>query len=367
VNLAIAQPLRFVCSAEAVTSAIGARLCTGRVPRNRVFASLGTLCGLSVSAKSSQIATERTVNNASHKNPPSSQRLPQKSTLRQRGTRAEAAHGSFLEGHDGEKEIVDVLGDVPTGIYVDATLGGAGHATALLERREDMSLIGIDRDPVARAAAEERLSRFGERATVVAGRFDAIADLVASCHPSAPVTGVLFDLGVSSPQFDDAERGFSYRFEAPLDMRMNPDDPRTAADIVNTWSHQDLTRLLRDAADERFASRIAARLIDNRPIATTTELAEIVTAAIPAATRRTGGHPAKRTFQALRIAVNDELSQIPTAVDNAIELLEPQGAPSSLRVRCDSYRPTTTAQAPTGDVRRTRPKPSQLQRPFALF
>ena len=222
-------------------------------------------------------------------------------------------------------EIVDVLGQVPTGVYVDATLGGAGHATALLEQRDDMSLIGIDRDPVARAAASKRLERFGDRATVVAGRFDAIADLVAGCEPHGPITGVLFDLGVSSPQFDDGERGFSYRYDAPLDMRMNQDDSLTAAEIVNTWSHQDLTRLLRDAADERFASRIAARLIDNRPIATTAKLAEIVTAAIPAATRRTGGHPAKRTFQALRIAVNDELAQIPRAVGDAIDLLVTNG------------------------------------------
>lgn len=222
-------------------------------------------------------------------------------------------------------EIVDVLGQVPTGVYIDATLGGAGHATALLEHRDDMSLIGIDRDPIARAAASKRLERFGDRATIVAGRFDGIAELVASCEPHGPVTGVLFDLGVSSPQFDDGERGFSYRYDAPLDMRMNQDDTLTASEIVNTWSHQDLTRLLRDNADERFASRVAARLIDNRPIETTAKLAEIVTAAIPAATRRTGGHPAKRTFQALRIAVNDELSQIPRAVDDAIDLLATNG------------------------------------------
>lgn len=223
------------------------------------------------------------------------------------------------------REIVDVLGEVPTGVYVDATLGGGGHATALLERRDDMQLIGIDRDPVARAAAGERLARFGDRVTVAAGRFDRIAELVASCHPDAPVTGVLFDLGVSSPQFDDGDRGFSYRHDAPLDMRMNPDDATTAADIVNEWSHGELTRLLRDNADERFASRIAGRIIDHRPITTTAELARIVTEAIPAATRRTGGHPAKRTFQALRIEVNDELSQIPVAVGDAIDLLAVQG------------------------------------------
>jgi 16S rRNA (cytosine1402-N4)-methyltransferase len=222
-------------------------------------------------------------------------------------------------------EVVDVLRDVPRGIYVDATLGGAGHACALLDDRDDMSLIGIDRDPIARAAATDRLARFGSRAQVVAGRFDNIASLVASCDPSGPVTGVLFDLGVSSPQLDAAERGFSYRLDAPLDMRMNPSDSLTAGEIVNTWGHGDLTRLLRDAADERFASRIASRIIDNRPFSTTTELAEIVVAAIPAATRRTGGHPAKRTFQALRIAVNDELGQISGSIRDAVDLLEPKG------------------------------------------
>jgi 16S rRNA (cytosine1402-N4)-methyltransferase len=222
-------------------------------------------------------------------------------------------------------EIVEVLGAVPTGIYVDATLGGGGHASALLDERSDMQLIGIDRDPVARKAASERLARFGDRAQVVAGRFDAIARIVAGCDPSSPVTGVLFDLGVSSPQLDSADRGFSYRLDAPLDMRMNPADSLTAADVVNTWSHGDLTRLLRDGADERFAARIASRIIEHRPVTTTAQLAEIVTAAIPAATRRTGGHPAKRTFQALRIAVNDELAQIPSAVGDAIEMLEPAG------------------------------------------
>ena len=222
-------------------------------------------------------------------------------------------------------EIVEVLSEVPTGVYVDATLGGAGHATALLERRDDMSLIGIDRDPAARAAASTRLERFGDRATIVAGRFDELGELVAACEPQGPITGVLFDFGVSSPQFDDGSRGFSYRFDAPLDMRMNPSDPLTAADIVNTWDHPELTRMLRDNGDERFASRIAARIIDNRPIATTAELAEIVVAAIPAATRRTGGHPAKRTFQALRITVNEELAQIPTALSAAIDVLKPAG------------------------------------------
>ena len=247
-------------------------------------------------------------------------------------------------------EIVDVLAEVPVGVYVDATLGGAGHAAALLERRDDMSLIGIDRDPIAREAAAARLADFGARATIVAGRFDEIASLVESTGTEHAVTGVLFDLGVSSPQLDEPERGFSYRHDAALDMRMNPDDSLTAAEIVNGWSHGELTELLRDGADERFASRIAARIIDARPIATTTELAEIVVDAIPSATRRTGGHPAKRTFQALRIAVNDELSQIPTAMAAAIELLAPAGRGAVLSYHSGEDRlvKQAIAQAETG-------------------
>lgn len=277
-------------------------------------------------------------------------------------------------------EIVDVLKSVPTGVYVDATLGGAGHATALLDERNDMSLIGIDQDPAARAAATERLSRFGDRATVVAGRFDKIADIVASCAPAAPVTGVLFDLGVSSPQFDDGDRGFSYRFDAPLDMRMNPSASLTAADIVNTWSHQDLTRLLRDGADERFASRIAARLIERRPITSTLQLSEIVVDAIPAATRRTGGHPAKRTFQALRIAVNDELEQLPNTLQDAVDLLEPLGRGAVLSYHSGEDRLVKAAislaetggcECPPrlpcgcGAVRKVRPLPPKMRRASA--
>ncbi|MEM7094367.1 MAG: 16S rRNA (cytosine(1402)-N(4))-methyltransferase RsmH [Actinomycetota bacterium] len=226
-------------------------------------------------------------------------------------------------------EILEIFDATPAGIYVDATLGGAGHACAVLDRRPDLALIGIDRDPIAREAAAKRLERFGSRANVAAGRFDEIGALVASTKRTHSiddeVTAVLFDLGVSSPQLDDGDRGFSYRHDAPLDMRMNPDDPITAAEIVNEWSHEELTHAIRDGGDERFASRIAARIIDHRPISTTTELAEVVVNAIPAATRRTGGHPAKRTFQALRIAVNDELSQIPVALRDAIDLLAPRG------------------------------------------
>lgn len=223
------------------------------------------------------------------------------------------------------REIVELMREIPSGIVVDATLGGAGHSRALLEDRDDLSVLGIDRDPVAREAARQTLADFGDRAEIVAGRFDTIDHVVANRTSSEPITGVLFDLGVSSPQLDVGERGFSFRHDGPLDMRMNPDDPLSAGDIVNTWSEGEIERLLRDGADERFARRIARAITAARPLSSTTELAEIVTTAIPAATRRTGGHPAKRSFQALRIAVNDELAQIPVALEAAIALLSPAG------------------------------------------
>lgn len=222
-------------------------------------------------------------------------------------------------------EIVEVFSDSPEGIYVDATLGGGGHAHAVLSSCPNLSLVGIDRDPHAREAAAKRLEEFEGRVTICAGRFEQIGALVSGAANGERISAVLFDFGVSSPQLDHAERGFTYRNDAPLDMRMNPEDSLSAADIVNTYTHGELTRLLRDGGDEKFASRIAARIIDHRPIHTTKELAEIVTSAIPAATRRTGGHPAKRSFQALRIAVNDELAQIPTALNEAIDLLDTDG------------------------------------------
>lgn len=223
------------------------------------------------------------------------------------------------------QEIVELMREIPAGIIVDATLGGGGHSRALLADRADVSVLGIDRDPIARNAAAETLADFGDRAEIAAGRFDTIDHVLNERLSSEPITGVLFDLGVSSPQLDAGERGFSFRNDGPLDMRMNPDDPVSAADIVNSWDEREIEKLLRDGADERFARRIARAIVAARPVATTAELAEVVTAAIPAATRRTGGHPAKRSFQAIRIAVNDELSQIPLALRAAIDALEPAG------------------------------------------
>ena len=219
-------------------------------------------------------------------------------------------------------EIVALFGDVPPGLVVDATVGGGGHARALLGAHPQRRVLGLDQDPDALAAARSALAPFGERVRLVHTRFDRIAEAVGD---EAPVSGVLLDLGVSSYQFDAAERGFSYRTDAPLDMRMNRTTGRTAADIVNETSEADLARLFADNGEGRFARRIARRIAEHRPIATTTRLADIVRDAIPAATRRTGGHPAKRVFQALRVAVNEELDILPGALDTAIDLLAPGG------------------------------------------
>jgi 16S rRNA (cytosine1402-N4)-methyltransferase len=218
-------------------------------------------------------------------------------------------------------EIVELFAPVPAGPVVDATLGGAGHATALLEAHPQLSIIGIDRDPDAIEAASERLAPFGERVRIHRARFDALADVVDGQR----VSGVLFDLGVSSPQLDRGERGFAFRHDGPLDMRMDPTQGRSAADIVNDESVDEIARILREGGETKWAFRIAKAIVASRPITTTGELAELVRNAIPAAARRTGGHPATRTFQALRIAVNDELAILPGAIDDAIAALAPAG------------------------------------------
>jgi 16S rRNA (cytosine1402-N4)-methyltransferase len=220
--------------------------------------------------------------------------------------------------------IVELFTPVPPGWVVDATVGGAGHAVAILERHPHLRVLGLDQDADALAAAAERLRPFGDRAIVHRTRFDLLERTVQQLG-TTPVSGVLFDLGVSSPQLDRAERGFSYWHDAPLDMRMDQDQPRTAADVVNDTDERELARLLKDYGDERFARRIAAAIVAARPVATTVQLAEIVRDAIPAPARRTGGHPAKRTFQAIRIAVNAELDILPGAIDGALAALAPGG------------------------------------------
>ena len=210
-------------------------------------------------------------------------------------------------------------------VLVDATLGLAGHSLALLEAHPGLRLVGLDRDPEARAEAARRIEAagFSSRATLVPAVFDELPEVLDRLG-LAEVQGVLFDLGVSSLQLDRPDRGFSYAADAPLDMRMDPDAPRTAADVVNTYSSGDLARVLRVYGEERFASRIAAAITRERvrePFTRTGRLADLVREAIPAATRRTGGHPAKRTFQALRIEVNDELGALQRALPAAIGAL----------------------------------------------
>jgi len=214
-------------------------------------------------------------------------------------------------------EIVTLFASVPRGFVLDATLGGAGHAVALLEAHEHLSILGVDRDPNALAAARARLNVYADRVRTSHRRFDDIDGALDDAEVSE-LSGALFDLGVSSHQFDAPERGFSYRQSAPLDMRMNPMDRGTAADLVNEADESTLARILRDYSDERFAGRIARAIVAARPIHDTVALADIVAAAIPAPARRRGGHPAKRTFQALRIAVNNELEILPTTLDRVI-------------------------------------------------
>jgi 16S rRNA (cytosine1402-N4)-methyltransferase len=221
--------------------------------------------------------------------------------------------------------VVELFAPVPAGVVVDATLGGGGHAEALLEAHPHLSLVGLDQDPDAVAAAGARLARFGDRVAVRRTRFDELPDVLAELgHDGA--SGALFDLGVSSPQLDRPERGFSYRAAGPLDMRMDPARPVSAADLVNGADADELARLLRAYGDERHAARIARAIVAHRPIATTEALADVVAGAVPApARRRSAGHPARRTFQAIRIAVNDELAVLPGSLDDAIDALVPGG------------------------------------------
>ena len=211
----------------------------------------------------------------------------------------------------------------PGSVVVDVTLGMGGHSEALLSRFPDLRVIGLDRDPQAIAHARARLDRFGERFVPVHAIYDDVLDVVQDVV-GGPVQGVLGDLGVSSLQLDEAERGFSYAHDAPLDMRMDASGGLTAADVLNTYDEAELVRILRQYGEERFAPRIARGVLESRgraPLSRTSELVSIVRAAIPAAARQTGGNPAKRTFQALRIEVNGELSTLERFLPDAIEAL----------------------------------------------
>jgi 16S rRNA (cytosine1402-N4)-methyltransferase len=221
-------------------------------------------------------------------------------------------------------EIVTLFAPVPPGTVVDATLGGGGHSAALLDAHQHLDVLGIDRDPDALDAARRRLAPFAGRVRTSARRFDELEAALEE-HDIEGISGALFDLGVSSPQLDRAERGFSYRKDGPLDMRMDTAQRWSADDVVNGYDERDLARIIRRYGDERFATRIAAAICAARPIETTTQLAAVVTAAIPAPARRSGGHPAKRTFQAIRIEVNGELDALPEALDQAVDATVPGG------------------------------------------
>lgn len=231
-------------------------------------------------------------------------------------------------------EVIDVLTSVPDGLLVDATVGGGGHSAALLEARAGLRLLGLDQDHDALAAAADRLAPWASagRVRLRRARFDRLAEEVDAIGGGADagwrglgVTAVLFDLGVSSPQLDRAERGFSYRHAGPLDMRMDRSGALTADEVVNTYGESHLAALLRANGEGRFASRIARAIIAGRPFTDTLALADAVRDAIPAPARRRGGHPAKRAFQAIRIEVNAELEVLGTALDTALDLLAPGG------------------------------------------
>ena len=225
------------------------------------------------------------------------------------------------------EECMDGLSIDPTGVYIDGTLGGAGHSSQIAKRLTTGRLIGIDRDPVALEAAGKRLEPYRDRVTLVHSNFCEMAQVVKDLGLPG-VDGILLDLGVSSPQLDDGSRGFSYMADAPLDMRMNNEDTLTADMVVNTWSQDELKRILYDYGEERYAPRIAAAICRRReqaPIRTTLELVDIIRSAMPPQALREKQHPAKRSFQAIRIAVNDELGSVEKAMADAIPLLNKGG------------------------------------------
>ena len=224
-------------------------------------------------------------------------------------------------------ECIEGLNIKPDGIYVDGTLGRAGHSAEIAKRLTTGRLIGIDRDMTAITEAGKTLEEYGDKVTLVHGNFSKVGEILRNLGINK-VDGMLFDLGVSSPQLDDAERGFSYMNDAPLDMRMDRSSPLTAFNIVNEWDEQELKRILFEFGEERYAPRIASVIVASRkekPISTTFELVEVIRKAMPAAALREKQHPAKRSFQAIRISVNDELSAISEMMGEAMDMLAPGG------------------------------------------
>lgn len=225
------------------------------------------------------------------------------------------------------EECIENLNIKPDGIYVDGTLGLGGHSEQILKRLTTGRLIGIDRDESAIRRTGERLKAYSDKMTLVHGNFCDVAQILDELGIDA-VDGMLFDLGVSSPQLDESERGFSYMNDAPLDMRMDNTSSLTAWNVVNEWDEAELVRILRDFGEERYARRIASRIAERRtakPIETTIELVDIIRSAMPAAALREKQHPAKRSFQAIRIAVNDELGAVDQMMKTAPDKLKPQG------------------------------------------
>ena len=221
-------------------------------------------------------------------------------------------------------ECMQMLDIKPDGLYVDGTLGGGGHSGGILSRLQNGKLIGIDRDEQALAAAGKKLEQYKDKTIFVHSNYSEIKDILAELE-IAGIDGALLDLGVSSYQLDNPERGFSYMHDAPLDMRMNQGDAKSAYDVVNSYSANELCRILYDYGEEKWAKRIAKFIVDRRPINTTFELNEAIKAAVPAGARAGGGHPSKRTFQAIRIEVNEEIERLKKAVEDFFECLKPGG------------------------------------------
>lgn len=224
-------------------------------------------------------------------------------------------------------ECIEGLNIKPDGIYVDGTLGRAGHSVEIAKRLTTGRLYCIDRDEAAIEAAGEKLAPWGDRVKLLHGNFADLADLLGGVD-APPINGMLFDLGVSSPQLDDPQRGFSYMHDAPLDMRMDQIQTLTARTVVNQWPQEELRRILSRYGEERYAPAIAGAIVRARgqkPIETTLELVEVIRSAMPAAALREKQHPAKRSFQAIRIAVNDELTAVERVVEQAIDCLAPGG------------------------------------------
>ena len=245
------------------------------------------------------------------------------------------------------EECIEALNIRPEGIYVDGTLGGAGHSSRIVQKLTTGRLIGIDRDTVALEAAGKRLEPWGDRVTLVHSNFCEIKSVLKDLNISG-VDGILLDLGVSSPQLDDGERGFSYMTDAPLDMRMNREDTLSAYDVVNTWPQEELRRILYDYGEERYAPQIAGAICRRReqePIETTLELVDVIRSAMPPVALREKQHPAKRSFQAIRIAVNDELGSVEKVMKDAIGCLNPGGRMAVITFHSLEDRIVKTAMA----------------------